>query len=482
MKFPIPPGVFDIVPLNQQEMWKSSYLWAYVEDLIRDTARNYGYQEIRTPMFERTELFQRGVGETSDIVSKEMYTFEDKGGRSISLKPEGTAPAMRAFIEHQMHTQAPIHRLFYIAPMFRYERSQAGRYRQHHQFGAEAIGNRSPEQDVELIDLLYTLYNRLGLKNLTLFINSIGDTACRLAFRQALKDYLSPHFSLLSPESQNRFETNPLRILDSKDPRDREIIANAPSILDYLNEEGRHHFEEVKKLLEILGIPYQVNASLVRGLDYYNNTVFEVVAGELGAQNSIGGGGRYDGLLASLGGPDLPAIGFGTGIERILQTMINQEVKLASPDHPLIFIIPLGEEAKKICFYILHELRKQNIPAQMDFSDRKLGKMMQYADQIGATYVTVIGENELEKQEIELKEMATGHKIKLPLSDLCSTLHLDKLTTEMKETWKEISSPYPTPGTAQFFLDKLQFSVEQTEKLSDHFQLQYKKMKKMMEQ
>lgn len=422
MKYPIPPGVFDIIPTDDQETWKSSYLWAYVEHIIRETAQNYGYQEIRTPLFERTELFQRSVGDTSDIVSKEMYTFEDKGGRSLSLRPEGTAPVMRAFIEHQLHQKAPIQKLFYIAPMFRYERAQAGRYRQHHQFGAEAIGNASPEQDAELIDLLYTLYQRLGLKNLTLFINSIGDTASRQAFRQALKNYLTPYISLLSPDSQTRLEVNPLRILDSKDPRDKEIVANAPSILNFLSEEARAHFEDLKRLLNLLRIPYQVNPLLVRGLDYYNKTVFEIVAGELGAQNSIGGGGRYDGLITTLGGPDLPSIGFGTGIERILQTALNQNVPMPLPYHPILFLIALGDKAKETCFELLHILRQQGISSQMDFSNKKIGKIVQYADQIGATYIAVIGDQELEEQEVELKEMATGHKIKVSLSSLVETL------------------------------------------------------------
>ena len=424
MKYSIPPGVFDIIPVDDQEQWKSSYLWAYVEKIIRETAKDYGYQEIRTPLFERTELFHRSVGDTSDIVSKEMYTFEDKGGRSLSLRPEGTAPVMRAFVEHQLDRKAPIQKLFYIAPMFRYERSQAGRYRQHHQFGAEAIGNGSPEQDVELIDLLYTLSQRLGLKNLTLHINSIGDQASRLAFRQALKDYLSPYFSRLSPESQTRLEVNPLRILDSKNREDQEIIAQAPSILDFLTDEAKTHFEEVKRLLTLLDIPYQINPLLVRGLDYYNKTVFEVVAGSLGAQNSIGGGGRYDGLLNTLGGADLPSIGFGTGIERILQTLLNQHAPTPEQPHPTVFLAPLGEKAKDTCFSLVHTLRKEGISSQMDFSTKKIGKILQYADQIRATYVIVIGDQEIEKQEVEIKEMKSGQKERVPLSSLVDMLKL----------------------------------------------------------
>lgn len=418
MTVTIPPGVFDIVPHDSKETWRCSHLWNYVEGVIRQAAKEYGYQEIRTPVFERTELFQRSVGESSDIVSKEMYTFLDKGNRSMSLRPEGTAPAIRAFIEHQMYNHAPVHKLFYIAPMFRYERTQAGRYRQHHQFGAEAIGNAAPEQDVELIDLIYSIYQRLGLKNLAVCINSIGDPSSRIAFRTALQSYLHSFFDQLSPESQNRFETNPLRILDSKDPQDKKIIANAPSILDFLNDESQDHFNTVKTLLDALKIPYTINPLLVRGLDYYNKTVFEIVAGELGAQNSVAGGGRYDGLIKTLGGPDLPTMGFGAGLERIIQTMLKQHVPLPPPEAPVLFLAALGDNAKSRCFTLLHELRKKGIPVQMDFSGKKLNKVLQFADQIHAKYVTVIGEDELQTGEIEIKEMATGEKTKVILTDL----------------------------------------------------------------
>lgn len=434
MKFSIPPGVFDIIPQDDKEPWKSAYLWAFVEETIRKTAQDFGYKEIRTPLFERTELFKRSVGEGSDIVSKEMYTFEDKGGRSLSLRPEGTAPVIRAFVENQLHVKSAIHKLFYIAPMFRYERAQAGRYRQHHQFGAEAIGNGSPEQDAEMIDMLYTLYQRLGLKNLSLNINSIGNAACRQKFKEALKDYLRPQLSSLSQDSQNRFEVNPLRILDSKDPGDQKIVAQAPSILDFLDPECKDHFDKLQKLLEAIGIPYKINPLLVRGLDYYNRTVFEVVAGELGAQNSIGGGGRYDGMIAELGGPALPSIGFGTGIERILQTMINQGVELPQPSHPTLFLIALGDQAKKVCFKLLNTLRRSGVPAEMDFSDKKVGKAMQYADQLQATYVTVIGDDELQNHEIELKEMATGNKLRVTMDELIPTITQKLLGKNHRDT------------------------------------------------
>lgn len=420
MSVPIAPGVYDILPLVTQETWRSSYIWNYLESTIREIAKTYGFQEIRTPMFERTELLKRAVGETSDIVSKEMYTFEDKGGRSLSLRPEGTAPAMRAFIESQMHNTSPINKLFYICPMFRYERNQAGRYRQHHQFGAEVVGIDAPEGDAEVIDMLWTLYNRLGLKHLSLQINSLGDIKSRLAFRKDLQDYLRSRFDELSPESKARFETNPLRILDSKDPKDKEITANAPCLLNFLSDECQDHFEKLKKLLSALKIPFQVNPLLVRGLDYYNRTVFEITAGELGSQNSIAGGGRYDGLLKTLGGPDLPAYGFGTGLERVIQTMIKQQAPIPHPPRPLIYLIPLGDQAKEPCFTILHSLRSAGLSAEMDFSGRKLGKIMQHANHLGASYVAVIGDNELLSGEVSLKEMATGTTTQAPLYKLDS--------------------------------------------------------------
>ena len=422
MTIPSAPGVFDILPQDPKEPWRNSHLWQYLETTIREAAAQYGFQEIRTPVLERTELFQRGIGDTSDIVSKEMYTFEDKGGRLLSMRPEGTAPVMRALIEHQLFQTSSVQKLFYICPMFRYERTQAGRYRQHHQFGVEAIGNAAPEQDVEVIDLIHTLYDRLGLKNLQVKLNSIGDPDSRMRYRSALQDYLQKGYERLSQDSQTRFHTNPLRILDSKDPRDNEITAHAPSILDFLNEECQGHFEKVKKLLDSLKIPFEVDAKLVRGLDYYNKTVFEITAGELGAQNSVAGGGRYDGLIKTLGGPELPAFGFGSGLERLLQTMIKQQVPFPEPYRPLIFLVPLGDAAKAACFGLLHEMRLHSIQAQMDFTERKLNKIMQFADNIRARYVAVIGDNEIAAQIIELKEMASGEKRKIPLADLISYL------------------------------------------------------------
>lgn len=469
----IAPGVFDILPLyalpeNTNEHWRASHLWNFIETTIRKTAAEYGFQEIRTPAFERTELFQRGVGETSDIVSKEMYTFLDKGERSMSLRPEGTAPAVRAFLDAGIHQSAPIHKFFYIGPMFRYERAQAGRYRQHHQFGAEVIGITAPEQDVEIIDMIYTLYNRLGLKNLKVNINSIGDTSCRLAYKKALQDYLKDRREELSADSKIRLELNPLRILDSKDPKDKEITAGAPSILDFLSEECKNHFDQVKALLTQLGIPFQINTSLVRGLDYYNKTVFEIVAGELGAQNSVAGGGRYDGLLKTLGGPDLPATGFATGLERVIQTMLKQGVDLPAAHAPEIFLIALGKEARAACFTLLHKLRLEGIAATMDFSDRKINKIMQYANQIKAAYVAVIGDEEIKRGQVELKKMATGEKRSLPIEHLAAILSHEKKNDAFLASLEQLSKPFEHRQEAEFFMKKLDSTINETTKATEN--------------
>jgi len=418
MQHSIPPGVFDISPYETKEQWRATHWWTYVERVFRNLAAIYGFQEIRTPIFERTELFQRSVGETSDIVSKEMYTFIDKGERSMSLRPEGTAPIMRSVVENHLEQVAPILKFSYIGPMFRYERSQAGRYRQHHQFGAEVVGSSAPEQEAELIDLLHTLCSTLGLKNLHVNINSIGDTECRQTYRTALQNYFRAHVQKLSKDSQIRLDTNPLRILDSKDPQDKEITAGAPCILDFLSDACKAHFEKVQKRLQELKIPFSINPLLVRGLDYYNRTVFEIVAGELGAQNSVCGGGRYDGLLKTLGGPNLPAIGFGLGIERLIQTMIKQGVPPPPQYAPKLFLIALGDAAKDAAFLLLHDLRQKGVLAQMDFEDRKLNKQMQQANQIHAEYIVVLGDDELKSGKIELKKMSTGEKSAISLVDL----------------------------------------------------------------
>lgn len=418
MNIPIPTGTFDILPEDIKEEWRSSHLWAYVESTVRDLARSYGFEEIRTPMFERTELFQRGVGDTTDIVSKEMYTFEDRGGRSLSLRPEGTASVIRSFVEKKMHTIASIHRLFYLGPMFRYERPQSGRFRQHNQFGVEVIGSAQPECDAELIEMCFSLYERLGLQNLTVYVNSLGDKEGRIKFREALKDYLRPHLQKLSAESKNRFEVNPLRIFDSKDEGDREVIKNAPTILEYLSPECEAHFKAVCALLTHLQIPYKVNSSLVRGLDYYTKTVFEVTAGELGAQNTIGAGGRYDGLIKDLGGPDIASIGFATGVERIIQTLLRQEVPAPKRRRPDVYIIPLGQEALYKSVSLAKEMRRDGVICLQDISGKKLKQAMQLASDSKAEFAIVLGENEIREGICELKEMATGKTTKISLIEV----------------------------------------------------------------
>lgn len=418
MELKAPPGVFDIVPSDSKELWKSAYLWEWLEKTMRELAKCYALQEIRTPIFEKTELFCRVVGETSDIVTKEMYSFVDRGNRDLTLRPEGTAPVIRAFIEHRLGEKQGEQRLFYIAPMFRYERSQAGRYRQHHQVGVEIIGSKAPETDAELIDMAYSFYSNLGLKNLSIAINSLGNKESRQKYKEALKAYLEGHVDALSKDSQVRLEKNPLRILDSKAPADQAIIAKAPSILDFLDDESKAHFEQTLSCLKALNIPFHVNPMLVRGLDYYNKTVFEIVSTNLGAQNSIGGGGRYDGLIKELGGQDLPACGFGSGMERILQALIAQNATLPSPHTPALFLIPLSEEAKKVAFLTQKNLRAAQIAVQMDSSGKKLNKSMGIANQSGAKFLAVIGDDELASQTFALKDMQSGLTTTVPFTDL----------------------------------------------------------------
>jgi histidyl-tRNA synthetase len=420
MEYTIPKGLFDILPYEpkEEDRWRTSDRWQYVEGIIRKTAEDYGFQEIRTPMFERTELFVRGVGESSDIVSKEMYTFLDKAERSMTLRPEGTASVMRAYVEKHLNHMPGLSKFYYIGPMFRYERPQAGRYRQHHQFGAEAIGVGRPEQDVELIDLLCELYRRLGLKKLVVHINSVGDEASRSAYREALSTFLQPHFEALSEDSKIRFTKNILRILDSKDPNDKKLLEGAPSLADYLTEEARSHFEKVQELLKINGIAYVIDPKLVRGLDYYNKTVFEVMSEGLGAHNTIGGGGRYDGLLMALGGPALPSVGFATGIERILQTMEHEKVTFPVASHPDLFFVPMGEKALEVCLQKALQLRHLGWNVELDLSGKKIQHGLQLASTLRATYCVVLGDEELAKEEIEVKEMITRTSHTIAWTDL----------------------------------------------------------------
>jgi len=482
MKYQIPTGLFDILPKDPKEEWRCSPIWTYVESQIREIAQDFGYLELRTPIFEKADLFLRSVGETSDIVSKELYLFQDKGERLLALRPEGTAPVMRAIIEHGLLNQGRNQKYFYIGPMFRYDRPQAGRYRQHHQFGIEAIGNRSPEQDVEVITLLYTLLKRLGLNNLEIHINCIGDRSVRDAFKHALKDFLQPHLAELSKESQARFETNPLRILDSKNENDQKLVKGAPSILDFINDENRLHFEKVKELLDDIGIEYIVNPQLVRGLDYYNEMVFEVVSSDLGAQSSLGGGGRYDGLLKMMGGPDVPASGFGSGIERIIQAVIAQNCPLPVEPRPTLFLIPLGETASKYAFKLLQELRQQNISAQMDFTGRKVGKAMQMANQVRAQNVLVIGDKEIETGFAELKEMDSGTNQRIPLDSVVRILRILETSGPYLAYLEEMEKPFESKDDAQFFMQKVHRTLEQTKMMTEKFHQQIAELKGLIEE
>ncbi len=424
MDYSIPKGTFDILPisLSEEDQWRESSRWQYLEEVLRKTALDYGFKEIRTPIFEKTDLFVRGVGESSDIVTKEMYTFIDRAERSMTLRPEGTAPVIRSFVEKKLHTQPDLHKYFYIGPMFRYERPQAGRYRQLHQFGAEAIGLSSPFQDVELIAMACEIYQRLGIKNLAVQINSVGDSATRLAYKQALTKFLTPFLSALSPDSQVRFTKNVLRILDSKDPNDQKILQEAPVLSDFLTDNAKIHFANVLKSLKELKIDYIINDKLVRGLDYYTQTVFEVTTEVLGAQNAIGAGGRYDGLIEMIGGPNLPAVGFATGMERILQTMLKQKAPFPSAAHPKIFFIPMGEEALRVCFNLACTLRHEGMQTEIDLSGKKIQHGLQLANELGAEYAAILGEEELKNQTIKLKQMATRESIDCPIHELSARL------------------------------------------------------------
>jgi histidyl-tRNA synthetase len=422
MKTQIPKGTFDILPYGAENLWQVSDLWQYAEEVIRKTAADYGYREIRTPIYERTELFQRGVGESTDIVMKEMFTFEDRSQRSLSLRPEGTASVARAFVEHNLSQISPTHKFFYIGPMFRYERPQSGRYRQHHQFGIEAYGVGSAEQDAEVIDLLLQVYRRLGLQNLKVHVNTVGDVESRKEYREALLQYLAPHFQELSEDSKARFEKNPLRILDSKDPKDKQIVRSAPSILNHLTVAAREHFQRLCHLLDQIGIPYEVDDKIVRGLDYYQKTVFEVMAQGLGAQNTIGAGGRYDGLIGQFGGPDLPAVGFATGLERVLQLLCAQNVLFPKTSRPLVYFIPMGEEAKEKCFALAAICRHNHIAADVDLQAKKVPASLQNGARAEAKYACIIGSEELKSGYAKLKNLVTREETPFLLEQMIQFL------------------------------------------------------------
>jgi len=382
--------------------------WLKLERLIREICRSFGYQEVRTPLFEHTELFQRGIGEATDIVEKEMYTFTDRGGRSITLRPEGTAPVVRAFLEHKMD-QGPLPaKLFYLGPMFRYERPQAGRYRQFHQFGLEVLGSADPLLDVETIVLPLELYKRCGLKGFVVELNSIGCPSCRPHYREQLKEYVRPHLGQMCPSCQSRFDRNPLRLLDCKNEACRKVLADAPVITEYLCEECAEHFTQVKSYLGLLGVDYVLNPKLVRGFDYYTRTVFEVTYAGLGAQNAIGAGGRYDGLVEEVGGNPTPAVGFAVGVERLLLALADEGAFAAEQPRPDAFIVQFGGETKIKAAQLLYDLRRAGLHAEMDHLGRSVRAQMKAADRLGARWVLILGEDELAAGKVKMRNMDRG--------------------------------------------------------------------------
>ncbi|MBF0780078.1 MULTISPECIES: histidine--tRNA ligase [unclassified Granulicatella] len=410
-----PKGTADLLP-------KDNSIWHYIEETVRILMADYQFSEIRTPIFENYELFSRSTGETSDIVSKEMYDFYDKGNRHIALRPEGTAGVVRAYVENKLYgnEHAKPLKVFYMAPMFRYERPQGGRLRQFHQIGTEVFGSLNPAIDVEVIALAWDLFKELGLKDIKLVINSLGKTDDRKAYRQALIDYLTPFREQLSPDSKARLDKNPLRILDSKDENDKKIVENAPSILEYLSEESKEHFNQVKSMLEALNIPYTIDSNMVRGLDYYEDTIFEMMTSNavFGAQTTICGGGRYDGLVQLLNGPETPSFGFGIGIERLALLMEAQGVDIPQLRELDVYVIGIDEQTNVETLKVLQAVRQAGYSADRDYLNRKLKAQFKTADKLGAKVVLIIGEDELSNGIVTLKVLKTGKEVSVPLSDI----------------------------------------------------------------
>ena len=404
----IPKGTKDTLP-------NDSYKWQYVEGIARSVAETFNLKEIRTPVFEHTELFLRSVGETTDVVTKEMYTFKDKGDRSITLKPEGTAGVVRSFIENGMSGGVLPAKMYYIIPAFRYERPQAGRLREFHQFGVEIFGAKGADTDAETIMLADTLLKRLEIK-VKLFINSIGCPTCRKAYNQKLKEFFAPHLDGLCYDCKTRYEKNPLRLLDCKEEDCKRINANAPKITDNLCEECSAHFEKLKSYLTLAGIEYEINPKIVRGLDYYTRTVFEFVSTEIGAQGTVCGGGRYDGLIEELGGNPTPAVGFAAGIERLLMVMEANGSSIPESKKPTAYVAGMDEASRQKAFEITAKLRQNGVFAETDHMEKSVKAQFKYADKIGAKFVAVIGSNELEQGFMNVKNMQTGEAESVPFA------------------------------------------------------------------
>lgn len=412
-----PKGTPDFLPGTVEK-------WQYLETKARDLCRRFHYREVRTPIFEHTELFTRGVGETTDIVQKEMYTFTDKGDRSVTLRPEGTAGVVRAYVENKLYGEPDLSKLYYIGPMFRYEQPQAGRARQFHQFGVEAFGSADPSLDAEVIALGYTFYREIGLKDVTVEINSVGTPEIREAFRSKLQQFFAPVKDKLCKDCQSRFDRNPMRLLDCK--VDQQYGVGAPELLEDLDEECRSHFEAVQAHLTAMGIPFKINPRLVRGLDYYTHTAFEYKAAGIGAIDTIGGGGRYNGLVGEIGGPDQPGVGLGLGLERIVLVLEAQGVEVPGVEPLDVYLIGLGDDAQREVTRLLHELRLKGLMAEKDYQGRKIKAQMKSADRTQAAYVAILGDDELAKGEITVKTMATGDQQTIALSQLSEWIYTNK--------------------------------------------------------
>lgn len=410
-----PRGTNDILPGEVEK-------WQYLERQIHRICREYGYSEIRTPIFEHTELFKRGVGDATDIVEKEMYTFIDRGNRSITLRPENTAPVVRAYLEDKLYAGPQPVKLYYIGPMFRYDRPQAGRFRQFHQFGVEVFGSHDPAVDAEVMAMAMDFYERLGLKNLELHINSVGCPRCRPVLRRKLQDFFQARLDQLCRNCRERLEKNPLRILDCKEASCREAGAHAPTTIDCLCEDCAGHFEVVKKHLDLLNLAYIVDCRLVRGLDYYTHTAFEIMAPGIGAQSSIGGGGRYNGLVETCGGPSTPGVGYALGVERVILAMERQGLAVPGISRPAVFVVTAGEAAASAAFKLLFKLRSAGIPADKDYLGRSMKAQMKYAGKTGAKYVVITGEEELKQGIVLVRDMDAGKQETVPVGEIIEHL------------------------------------------------------------
>ena len=424
MKLQKPKGTQDILPADSAK-------WQYVENVARETFKKYNYGEIRTPMFEHYEVISRSVGDTTDIVTKEMYDFHDKGDRHITLRPEGTAPVVRSYVENKLfapEVQKPV-KVYYIGSMFRYERPQAGRLREFHQLGVECFGSKNPATDVETIAMAYQLFNTLGIKDVTLHLNSLGNTESRLAYRQALIDYLTPMRESLSKDSQRRLDENPLRVLDSKEKEDKLAVENAPSILDYLDEESQAHFDEVRTMLESLNIPYVIDTNMVRGLDYYNHTIFEFITIIDKSELTICAGGRYDSLVEYFGGPETAGFGFGLGLERLLLVLDKQGITLPVEEGLDVYIAVLGSEANGKALELAQAIRHQGFKAERDFLGRKIKAQFKSADAFKAKTVITLGESEVESGQVSVKNNTTREEV---------TVSFEELTKNFKTVLKRL--------------------------------------------